>query len=471
MSLREKVSVKTKLNYSFGSLANNILNGFVFSNITFFYHEKLAMDSELLGIAWLIFGIWNTINDPIASHIIDNTRTKIGRRIPYIRYGSLFYGLAFIFCWFPIAKPGNQMGLFWNFLLVLFLLDTMFTIVGCCFYSLPNEIAFSGKERASLGLYGAVVNFINVIIGLVLPIILFTGVEGVHPYFGAIMIIMGVICGLLLYITSFGIKENLFAQMQPKEGFIEGIRTTFKNKPFWIMMVAAFLTTLIFPIFSSGILFYIDYVVTGQNLIPFIITFAIGIIIGLFTSQKMIKIFYSRKSSIINFSIIAIGFILLFFIGHNAYAATIPFLLIGIGFSGIMVALVVLTGDAIDNDELITGKRREAIYGGINAIITKPAISIANWLFLISIKGFGFVSPIVEDGVAIKQPQIDSTLRGIMFTFCLIPAIGLILSAISLKWFPLDGPDWFEKKEEIYKLHLKKEEEYLNEIQKKTFSD
>ena len=71
MSLQEKVSVKTKLNFSFGSLANNILNGFVFGNITFFYHEKLAMDSELLGIAWLIFGIWNTINDPIASHLIE----------------------------------------------------------------------------------------------------------------------------------------------------------------------------------------------------------------------------------------------------------------------------------------------------------------------------------------------------------------------------------------------------------------
>ena len=84
---------------------------------------------------------------------------------------------------------------------------------------------------------------------------------------------------------------------------------------------------------------------------------------------------------------------------------------------------------------------------------------------MISLKGFGFVSPIVIDEVAIKQPQINSALTGIMFTFCLIPAIGLILSAISMKWFPLDGPDWFEKKEELYKLHIQKEIEYLNELQ------
>ncbi|GAG62563.1 unnamed protein product [marine sediment metagenome] len=111
----EHVSVKVKLGFSFGGFANNILNGFVFANLTFFYNQKLGADATLLGIAWLIFAIWNTINDPIASYFIDNTRTKIGRRIPYIRYGSIFYGLAFIFCWFPIAPLDNQIALFFNF--------------------------------------------------------------------------------------------------------------------------------------------------------------------------------------------------------------------------------------------------------------------------------------------------------------------------------------------------------------------
>ena len=111
----EKVSVKAKLSYGVGGLANGLLNGLVFANLTFFYNVKLGADEGLLIIGWLIFIIWNTINDPIASYIVDNTRTKIGRRVPYIRYGSLFYGLAFIFCWFPISPLDNQVGLFINF--------------------------------------------------------------------------------------------------------------------------------------------------------------------------------------------------------------------------------------------------------------------------------------------------------------------------------------------------------------------
>ncbi|MHA1845846.1 MAG: MFS transporter, partial [Promethearchaeota archaeon] len=94
---QEDVPKKIKLNFSMGSLASDILNTLVFGNLTFYYQIKLGVDGQLLLIGWIIFAIWNTVNDPLFSYLIDNTRTKIGRRIPYIRYGSIFYGLAFIF--------------------------------------------------------------------------------------------------------------------------------------------------------------------------------------------------------------------------------------------------------------------------------------------------------------------------------------------------------------------------------------
>ena len=55
----ELVSVKTKLSFSIGGLANGLLNGLVFSNLTFFYQIKLGADAGLLMIGWLIFAIWN----------------------------------------------------------------------------------------------------------------------------------------------------------------------------------------------------------------------------------------------------------------------------------------------------------------------------------------------------------------------------------------------------------------------------
>ncbi|TES94646.1 MAG: hypothetical protein E3J90_11840 [Promethearchaeota archaeon] len=451
----EHVSVKIKLSYSIGGLANGLLNGLVFGNLTFFYQVKLGANAGLLAIGWLIFAIWNTLNDPIVSYFVDNTRTKIGRRIPYIRYGSIFYGLAFIFCWFPISPLDNEIGLFINFLAALFILDTMFTIVGVCFFSLPNEIAVTAKQRASLGVYSAVVGFINLVLGLAIPIILLTGQEGTHPLFGPVIIIIGLGSSLILFVTSFGIKENMFAQLQEHEGFIEGLRLTLKNKPFWIFMIPAFLIGIVMPIFATGILYYIDYIISGQTPIFVLLAILIGIVLGMVLNLKKIAIWQPKKTMIINALLIAIGFTILFFVGSNAILAAIPFLIVGIGYAGGMVAIPVLMGDAIDNDELITGKRREAIYGGVNAIVTKPAISIANFIFLAVIAAFGFVVP-----TGVIQPQTDMALIGLLFAFCIIPALLLVLAALALRWYPLDGPEWREKKRYIMELHEEKEKKY-----------
>ena len=435
----------------------------MFGNLTFFYQTKLGADPGLLAIGWLFFAIWNTANDPIVSYFVDNTRTKIGRRIPYIRYGSIFYGLVFIFCWLPISPLDNQVGLFINFMAALFLLDTMFTIVGVCFFSLPNEIAVTAKQRASLGVCSAIVGFVNLVLGLIIPVILLTGQEGTHPFFTPAIIIIGLGSSLLLFVTSFGIKENMFAQLQEHEGFIEGLRLTLKNKPFWILMIPAFLLGIILPMFSTGILYYIDYNISGQNPLIMLLAIIIGIVLGMVLNLKKIAVWQPKKTMIINVLLTAMGFTILFFIGSNAILAAIPFLIVGIGYAGGMVANPVLMGDAIDNDELITGKRREAIYGGVNAIVTKPAISIANFIYLTVIGAFGFKAP-----TGVIQPQTDMALLGLLFAFCIIPALLLALTALGLKWYPLDGPVWINKKRHIMQLHEEKEQEYIQSLKKKS---
>jgi GPH family glycoside/pentoside/hexuronide:cation symporter len=468
--LEEKVPAKFKFNLAMGGFANSFLNGFVFSNLTFYYTEKLGADPAKIGLAWMLFMIWNVVNDPLASYIIDNTRTKIGRRVPYIRWGSFIYGACFIFCWFPIASVGDDVGLFWNFFAALFLLDTCFTFVGCCFYSLPNEIAVTAKERASLTVYNVIASFINTGIGLLLPIMLLTGQVGIHPLFRPIMVGMGILSAGLLFLSSFFIKENMFAQMQPYEPFFKGIGLTFKNKPFWWFEISSFSFSFIVPLIMTGILYYIDYVIelTSYTSYTFIGTLFFGIILGLVFGVWTVKKLKPKKTLILVEILLAVAFLALFFVGRYVLIAAIPFLLVGIGFTGGNVAVAVVTGDCIDNDELITGKRREAIYGGVNALVVKPPLSIANWLFLFLIQAFGFRSPIenVSTGELFQFNQSELAKTGIMFAIFLIPAIFLIISAITMRKYNLDGPEWEKKKAEIIRMHQEKEKEYLRSLKK-----
>ena len=461
----EHISPLMGINYSIGAFANNILNGLVFSSITFFYIDKLGANPTLIALAWMIFLFWNTINDPIISYFIDNTRTKIGRRIPYIRYGSIFYGLAFIFCWFPIAQPGDDIGLFINFFFALFFLDTMFTIIGCCYFCLPNEIAITAKGRGIMALYNAFALFGAVILGLILPIFLLTDQVGLPAIFHPLMVFIGLGSAAALFLTSYGIKENMFAQLQEHEPFLEGLKLTLKNKPFWIYMLPSFCISLVFPVLATGILYYIDYVIAGHDITSFLIGLGSGVLLGLICNLYLIDKIKAKKTIIINYYLVTIGFALLFLMGQNAAAAAFPCLPLGFGFIGLLLAGPVIMGDIIDNDEIITGKRREGVYGGVNAIVTKPSLSIANWLFVTVIVWFGFISPIVNDqGIAIKQPQSELAITGILSAFCIVPAIGLGISAVLMHFYPLDGLEWQKKKKSIIELHEQKEKEYLQKL-------
>lgn len=251
----------------------------------------------------------------------------------------------------------------------------------------------------------------------------------------------------------------MFAQLQPHEKFIEGLKLTLKNKPFWIYMIPAFFIYLVYPIFQTGFLYYVEYILVDEVIFIFILALIFGIIIGLVLSLRNIATWRPKKTMMINLSIIIIGFLVLFIIGLNSIFSPIPAFIAGIGFAGSMVSNPVLLGDAIDNDELITGKRREAIYGGVNALVNKPAISISNLIFLSLLDIYGFV-----EGV---QVQSENALNGLLIAFALIPAVFLFLSLISLKFFPLDGEQWEKKKSEIFALHQKKEKEYLETIKKK----
>jgi GPH family glycoside/pentoside/hexuronide:cation symporter len=95
----------------------------------------------------------------------------------------------------------------------------------------------------------------------------------------------------------------------------------------------------------------------------------------------------------------------------------------------------------------------------MNALITKPSISIANAFFLLIISGFGFDNT--------QSVQSDSAIFGIQIGFALFPAICFILSAIALwKWYTLDGKEWAAKKDELGKIRLQKEKEYIARLKR-----
>jgi len=453
---------KSKIAYGGANAASNTLSGIGMSAITFFYNVKLGLNAELIGIAWLIFAVWNALNDPLFGIIEDRTKTKMGRRIPYLRFGAPIYGFLFILCWFPLVNVSDKVALFFYFLIMLFSFDTIFTIIGLITYSLPAEMALTAKERANLLVYSTFIGAIGYIVQFVFPILYLTGNESteVDPNFYIAMIVIAIICSIVMFASSYFLKENEYAQLEESLGFVDSIKETLKNKPFLILEACVFILLITSTILTSSIFYYVDYVLhlTGfLTVIPLLLVF-LTIFIFTYVFSKVVAKKGPKKVSIFGLLFSGVSLIILFFIGWNFITAIPGLLLIGVGLAAVTLTNQILFADTIDYDETRTGKRRETTYSGVEALLTKPAISIANWLFLTIISAFGFQAG--------SQIQPNSVAMGIMIGFTIIPAIFALFGAVIMKFYPLDGPDWEAQKLIISQNHAKKEKEYLEYLKR-----
>ena len=457
----EKLPLKSKLAYGGLGAGVALPSQITFSTITFFYNTILGLNAEAIGIAWLIFSFWNTINDPLFGFLEDHTKSeKYGRRIPYIRFGAPIYGIIFVICWIPLVDVNDQVALFFNLIFVLFAFDTLFTILGLINYTLPAEMAIIAKDRANLMVYSNVISSIANFIAFILPTLLLIGnpAPNARTLFLIAMIIVGIGSAIILFISSFYLKENKYTQMEETLPIIKGIKETFKNEPFLIFEVSNFSFTIAQTILTTAVLYYVQYVLILSGIfttIPLMIVF-IMIFVFLMIFNKLVGKYGVKKTFILTLLWTGLSFLIFFFIGWTFIFAIIGFILIGIGFSGYMITNNVVIADIVDFDETNTGKRRETSYSGINALITKPAISIGNWLFLLIISRSGFNSNI--------PTQTFFAQLGIMIGFSLIPSIFLIIGGIVMFLYPLDGPQWQAQKIEIIKIHNKKELEYQKQL-------
>ena len=458
----ERLPTKSKMAFGLSQASINLLQMIALgSAITFYYNIKLGLIEEWVSLAWIVFAFWNAVNDPLFGILQERIDTDMGRRIPVLRFGALFYSLTFILCWFPFM--GNtQVALFWNLLLVLFLFDSMFTMVGLVQTALPAEMCITQRARSNLNLYNVILGSLGGLIAMVLPLILLTdeATTELNPLFKPVMILVSVVAGTLLFASSFALTENEYARTEEPLGFLDSMVKTLKNREFLAFEAMNFFHEMGFTLVTGSMIYFVQYVVRLQGLlasIPLFLVFVLMLVFS-FAADRLVRRHGLKRVYIMGLLVTSVGLILLFFAGSWFPAVVLSLTVIGVGLAPVTLIWHPLLADVMDYDEVLTGKRRETTYAGMNALLTKPAISVANALFLLIISTFGFNNEL--------SVQPDSAVLGIQVGYALLTAVCFILSAVALwKWYNLDGAEWTAKKEELGRIRMKKEKEYIARLQ------
>ncbi len=451
----------------------------------YLFVNKLGLDETLNMIVWIIFGIWNAINDPIYGFLADRTHSKLGRRIPWIRYGAPIMAVIYALMWLPSLQGGgvSQGWLFVQELLGLFLFDILYTAIASAIYVMPYEMAVTNKARNKIFLFNIIFSLVNFGAPMVLNSQLDKLIEYHSNIFPLVMAGMGLLCGAITFVSTFFYKENGYVVEEKQPKFFEGLKLCLKNKSFLLFEVISW--TIIFA--QNALMVGLTYVsgmwaidgsgngwMGGTSIIILYGALALGLIIGIaifhFTRPKL----GLRNEMLIMTAVMGVGCILGAFLGKYFYALIFTFLCCGVGLAGGIYLIPMINGDVIDKDEVDNGTRREGVYAGINSLITKPAGSIATALFPVMIALFGFNKDLkmsaVDDITGKTVEVIDyanqaaSAKEGLFICWFLITGILLLLSFVAMYFFPLRGKEWDETKKRLSEEHAAKQEAYEQKI-------
>jgi glycoside/pentoside/hexuronide:cation symporter, GPH family len=446
-SSSHSIPMGQKIAYGIGQLGNSMFPAAlgVFMVVLV---QGLGMPPVLWGIVFFLPRIWDAIIDPLMGYITDNTKSRWGRRRPYILFGAIISGVSFVLMWQLHPSDGVTYN-FVYFLVLSLIFYTGLTIFGAPYVAMGYEMSSDFHERTRLM---AVSQWIGQWAWIICPwfwVLIYDPKIYATPDIGArnLAIWVGLGCMILAMVPALFVKstssldDKSLKDLGPRhigsnfKSLILGFKDSFQCKPFRKLCMATFLIFNSFNCIASFSFFIIvHYMFKGNpgaagtwpawnGSIGALCTCFLVIPVITILSQKIGK----KNTFIVSQFISTIGYVLFWFcfIPDRPMLMFIPLPFFAFGIGGLFTLMMSMTADVCDMDELTTGSRREGTFGAIYWWMVKFGLAFA-----------GLLSGLVMSYVHFNPDasvQADGAITGMRIAYTLLPIVGTLL-AIMVMW-------------------------------------
>lgn len=432
------ITNKQKVQLAFPQMPLAISNGLIHSAYIKFYTDIIGLDIQYVGVIWLLFGIWNAINDPMMGIFIDRFRYKPQRgKYTYILRVTapitVLSAAAMLY-----AQPDWPTWVIFGFLAVLlFIFDTTQTGYAISYANYILIAAPTSDERLDVSVFHMYAGQIGAFLSMIIPTLLLVGDVDrtlVIVLFTAVILINS----LLYYFALKPLKESptMFKDIQTDEGkLVEQLRRDAKS----LLRSKSFITYLLYQIIGRGatatlftqLLYMADHVLGLKGIETTLLDLVPGLVMFLFLPlfPKLSRIFGMRNVIIyaaipLGLSYMSLYFVQGFWMAMVVYIGIIVFTNIG------SVVGTPLFGAIIDEDEQRTGTRKAGLFTGMNALLTIPIGGLHTMIFTSLLAYYGFTSG--------APTQSASTIEGIRLASSFLPGVLIILGVIPLLFLPIN---------------------------------
>jgi len=443
MEKKDKLPFWTKIIYGTGDLGFSMHNSIIAAFFPIFMMDVIGMTPALVAIILFVGRSWDYVNDPIIGHLSDRTRTRWGRRRPFLLFGAIPFGLSFILLW--LSPNFSQTGLVIYYSLGYIVYEALATFVYMPYFALTPELTEDYDERTKLTSFRMLFNIIGSLTAYVFPMLV---IGSMVPENTRRVLLMAVIAGAIaatpLILVFLGTKEKKEYMLEKRPKFFPSLKAAFKNRPFVFGAGIYLLTWMTILVLETNLLIYIKYIIQreGQSTLIMASIFVTAII-ALPIWNWAAKHWNKRLAYIIGVAFWAVVMIVLVLVGPQTPFWVIMLLCImaGIGVSAAQVLPWAIIPDAIEWDEWKTFERHEGMFYSLITLMGKIANSIAIPLSLMVLEFTGY-----QAGAAV---QPDSAMMGIRLVIGPIPAVLLTGGIIFAIFYPLSREQHHQIVEEL----------------------
>jgi GPH family glycoside/pentoside/hexuronide:cation symporter len=451
--------LRNKVFFSLGEVGDNVAYQ-TFSFLVFtYYFAVIKIPVEWISIGFIIWAVWNAVNDNLIGILSDRTRTRFGRRVPWMIAATV--PLAIMTVLLFTAPRGDPVASFVYFICVLFAFDGVYSMFNVNYNSLFGEMFVSVKDRSEVGRLRGILVIVALILAFVLPTIIIEDVtnQHVYAYTPDQYITAGLVAAIIIAVTyvlvlKLGIKERVEFRKDSESapGFFASIKHTFKNKSFKYFIVAAIATWMcngilptIVPLFATYVLGVTeeDSILTGVILLAAFLAGAASMPVWTRVRQKK----GARFTGLVVLAWWAAS-LLIFMWMWDLVSAILAMVFVGFGLGGSIYFYDQCIAEIIDEDEVTLGTRRSGAYYGVITFFIRLA-TVINFVVI------GLVFSGNSWSVYSPNPGVD-VIWGLRFLIGIFPAVVLGVGIIALAGYPIHGKRLSEMREKLDGLHEKK---------------
>lgn len=427
--------------YTLGNSAVVMGNGLIQSLQFPIFNMLLGVNPGMIGTIAGILRLWDALLDPVMGQVSDNTRTRFGRRMPFIMVGGVL-SMACIGLFYWCSTDWNSTSILIWFGVVLLLFNTATTIISVPYYALGIEMGTDYDQRTRVVAYRSLGDKVFAIFSnwYFRFTELFANALVGARWLAGLVAVFGIASTVALVTRNREHRyKTVAATRSLPENFWKTIGSVLSNPVYLRLLAIWTILTLNTGVFTAlGMYLNVYFVYGGDKAAGATLGGVVGTL-GLVLSALAIPLtkylcdrFGKHRALVVALWLYVAGSILKWWCidpAHPWMQLILPFFF-SIGISSIYIVMSAMQADVVDLDELHSGRRREGMFGAIGGWVMKMGGSLA---IILS----GWV--VVWTGFHISEGanQADGVFSAMRVSFSLIPAVGSLLALFAIRGWPL----------------------------------